>query len=287
MRKMNVRALTECSVMIALSVVLGFIKVAEMPYGGSVTLASMFPIVIVAYRHGLGWGIGAATANSLVQLISGIKYFSYFTTWQSVVALIVFDYVLAFAVFGIAGVFKGRMKQNLSIALGAVLASFVRYLCHVISGATIWAGLSIPSGAALAYSLGYNATYMIPETVILVAVSVYLGSIVDFKRALPVRMQKESLDGGVMALYSFAGLAALGAVIADCSLVFPHLQNAESGAFDISGLQGVSWLAVVIVSASAAILSAALIVLAKRKSKVQAHLGATENDRKTIRTAQK
>ena len=78
MKKMNVRALTECSVMIALSVVLGFIKVAEMPYGGSVTLASMFPIVIVAYRHGLGWGIGAATANSLVQLISGIKYFSYF-----------------------------------------------------------------------------------------------------------------------------------------------------------------------------------------------------------------
>ena len=267
MKKMNVRALTECSVMIALSVVLGFIEVAKMPYGGSVTPASMFPIVIAAYRHGLGWGIGAATANSLVQLISGVKYFSYFSTWQSIVARIVFDYIVAFAVFGIAGIFKGKMKQNLSIALGATLASFVRYLCHVISGATIWAGLSIPSGAALAYSLGYNATYMIPETVILVAVSLYLGSIVDFRRALPIRMQKETLDGGVMALYSFAGLAALGAVIADCALVFPYLQNAESGAFDIAGLQGVSWLAVIIITASVAILCAALIVIAKRRSK--------------------
>ena len=78
MKRLNVRALTECSVMIALSVVLGFIKVADMPYGGSVTLASMLPIVIVAFRHGIGWGMGAAATNSLVQLITGIKYFSYF-----------------------------------------------------------------------------------------------------------------------------------------------------------------------------------------------------------------
>ena len=267
MKRLNVRALTECSVMIALSVVLGFIKVADMPYGGSVTLASMLPIVIVAFRHGIGWGMGAATTNSLVQLITGIKYFSYFTTWQSIVALILFDYIFAFAVFGLAGIFKGKMKQNLAIATGALLASLVRYICHVISGATIWAGLSIPTGAALAYSLGYNATYMIPETVILVAVCVYLASIVDFRRTLPVRMQREAVDGVAMTLYSFSGLVLLGAVIADCALVFPHLQNAESGAFDISGLSNVSWLAVIIVTASVAILCAALIVIAKRRSK--------------------
>ena len=163
MKKINVRALTECSVMIALSVVFGFIKVADMPYGGSVTIASMLPIVLVAYRHGFGWGMGAAVANSLVQLISGIKYFSYFTTWQSVVALVLFDYVLAFAVFGLAGIFKKKMKQNLAVAAGALLASVLRYACHVISGATIWAGLSIPTSAALIYSIGYNATYMNPS----------------------------------------------------------------------------------------------------------------------------
>ena len=265
MKRMNVRALTECSVMIALSVVLGFIKVADMPYGGSVTLASMLPIVIVAFRHGIGWGMGAATTNSLVQLITGIKYFSYFTTWQSIVALILFDYVIAFAVFGIAGIFRGKMKQNLAIALGALVASIIRYVCHVISGATIWAGLSIPTSAALAYSLGYNATYMIPETVILVAVCVYLASIVDFRRTLPVRMQRESIDGVAMTLYSFSGLVLLGAVIADCALVFPHLQNAESGAFDITGLSSAPWLAVLIVSAASVIVAIGLVLVAKKR----------------------
>lgn len=266
MKKMNIRALTECSVMIALSVVLGFIKVADMPYGGSVTVASMFPIVVIAYRHGLGWGMGAAITNSLVQLVSGVKYFSYFTTWQSILALILFDYVIAFAIFGIAGIFRKRVKQqSVAIALGALLASVIRYVCHVISGATIWAGLSIPTGAVLAYSLGYNATYMIPETVILVAVSVYLGSIVDFRRTLPTRMQREATDGREMALYSFAGLALLAALVTDCALVFPNLQNADDGSFTFATLGEVSWLAVGIVSAAAVLVAFALVFLAKRR----------------------
>lgn len=266
MKKINVRALTECSVMIALSVVLGFIEIAKMPYGGSVTPASMFPIVIAAYRHGLGWGMGAAITNSLVQLISGVKYFSYFTTWQSILALILFDYVIAFAIFGIAGIFRKRVKQqSVAIALGALLASVIRYVCHVISGATIWAGLSIPTGAVLAYSLGYNATYMIPETIILVAVSVYLGSIVDFRRALPTRMKREELDSKGMLLYSLAGLSVLGALVADCAIIFPKLQNADDGSFTLASLGEVSWLAVGIVSAAALLVAVALVFLGKRR----------------------
>ena len=78
MKRINVRALTECSVMIALSVVLGFIKVADMPYGGSVTPASMLPVLILAYRHGTKWGIGSALVASLLQALLGLKNFSYF-----------------------------------------------------------------------------------------------------------------------------------------------------------------------------------------------------------------
>ena len=170
MKKTNIRALTESSIMIALSIVFGFVKLVDMPYGGSVTLASMLPIIIIAYRHGVGWGIGAALANSLVQLITGISYFSYFTTWQSIIALVLFDYIFAFAVFGLGGIFRGKLSQGAALSLGALLTSVVRYICHVISGATVWAGLSIPSGAALIYSFGYNATYMIPETLILLLV---------------------------------------------------------------------------------------------------------------------
>ncbi len=265
MKTTNVRALTECSIMIALSVVLGLIKVAEMPYGGSVTLASMFPIVIIAYRHGISWGMGSALINSLIQLISGVKYFSYFTTWQSILALILFDYVIAFAVFGISGIFRKKMKQNSALALGVLAASFGRYLCHLISGITIWRGISIPFGAAFAYSLGYNATYMIPETIILAAVAIYLGSIIDFKRDIPTRMYKETLDTKVMLLYSAAGLVGVGALITDSALIFPKLQNAESGAFDFAGIADAPWLAIGIVTACAVLACAALAVLAKKQ----------------------
>ena len=256
--------------MIALSIVLGFIKIADMPYGGSVTVASMIPIVIAAYRHGLKWGMGAAIANSAVQLFTGIKYFSYFTTWQSIVALILFDYLIAFAVFGLAGILRGRMKQNLALALGALGASVLRYICHVISGATIWMGISIPDGAAIAYSLGYNATYMIPETVILVSVAVYLGSVLDFTRDVPVRMHRETLDSRTMVYLSGAGLLTLGAIVTDCALVFPKLQNPESGAFYLGGLGEVSWLAFGIVSGACLGAAAALALVALKRIKAKA-----------------
>ena len=71
MKKSNVLVLTECSIMIALSAVLSIIPIFEMPYGGSITLASFLPIVIVAYRHGIKCGLATAGASSLVQMAAG------------------------------------------------------------------------------------------------------------------------------------------------------------------------------------------------------------------------
>ena len=155
--KKNVRAMTECSIMIALSTVLSLIKLAELPYGGSVTIASMLPIAIAVFRHGGAWGFATALVNAFIQMLLGLNNFSYFTTWQSILALAIFDYVLAFAVFSLSGIFKKAIKnQGVAITLGVLLASILRYACHVISGATVWAGLSIPDEAALLYSFSYN-----------------------------------------------------------------------------------------------------------------------------------
>ena len=63
--KQKTRILTECSVMIALTTVLSIIKLFEMPYGGSVTMASMLPIIIVSYRCGIGWGLGSGLCGNL------------------------------------------------------------------------------------------------------------------------------------------------------------------------------------------------------------------------------
>ena len=158
-RREKTKKLVECSLMIALGTVLSILPLFEMPYGGSITLASMLPCLLIAYRHGMAWGLGASAVYAVVQQLLGLKNLSYFTTWQSIVAIILLDYLIAFVVIGFGGIFrKSIQRQNLSMASGALVACVLRYICHVISGATVWAGLSIPTQAALAYSFSYNAT---------------------------------------------------------------------------------------------------------------------------------
>ncbi len=263
----NLLVLTECSIMIALATVLSIVKLFEMPYGGSITLASMLPIVIVAYRHGPKIGMGAALVSSIIQMLLGMSNFSYFTTWYSIVVLALLDYIVAFAIFGLTGIFRTVIKkQNLAMTVGAVLASLVRYLCHVISGATIWAGLSIPTEAALVYSLSYNATYMLPETIILVVTTVYIASALDFTKRIPARISGEKLDTVSAYCYISAGLAVLASLIVDTVLVFSKLQNYESGEFFILGLSDVNWIAVGVVTSAAAVIAIILALIAKRRS---------------------
>ncbi len=263
----NVRILTECSIMIALASVLSVIKIFEMPYGGSITLASMLPVAVIAHRYGLKYGAGSALVASVIQLLLGLKNFSYFTTPASLIALGVFDYILAFGVFGIVGIFKKWIKnQAVAATVGVFVASILRYLCHVISGATIWAGLSIPNEAAMIYSLSYNATYMIPETIILVLTTAYLTTALDFTKPEIVRLKKEQLDTKAACLFGSAGLSALAGLIADTVLVFSKLQN-DSGEFAITGLADVNWITVVIITAVALVVAAVLVMIAKLRKK--------------------
>ena len=265
--KSGLLTLTECSLMIALATVLSVFPLFEMPYGGSITLASFVPIVVIAYRHGAKCGLGTAAVAALIQMLLGLKNFSYFTTWESLVALAIFDYVIAFTVFGLSGIFRKPLKnQALAVVAGALFASVIRYICHVISGATIWAGLSIPTEAALLYSLSYNATYMIPETIILVLTAGYLASALDFRTKELRRLKSERLDNVSYWLVIGAGLAILAALIADTVLVFSKLQNYDSGEFMITALADVNWLTVAIISAVAVVIAAALILVAKLRA---------------------
>lgn len=196
MKNKTVRALVESAVMVALATVLSRIEIVDLPYGGSVTIASMLPIAIIAYRHGLGWGLGAGLVHGVIQQLFGLNNLQWVSGWQSVLAVILLDYIVAFAVVGLAGVFRKAVKnQATALTLGCVLVCVLRYICHVISGATVWAGLSIPTQAALGYSFIYNATYMLPETIILVVAALYVGSTVDFRAETPTRCaEKRKLE---------------------------------------------------------------------------------------------
>ena len=99
-------------------------------------------------------------AGSLIQLLMGLKNLSYATSALAAVAIILLDYVFAFTVTGLGGLFRGRMKQIPALISGTALACLLRYTFHVIAGCTVWAGLSIPDSQALLYSLAYNAIYI-------------------------------------------------------------------------------------------------------------------------------
>lgn len=264
----KIHVLTECSIMIALSAVLSIIKIVELPYGGSVTAASMLPIVIIAWRHGTAVGLMSATAAGAIQLLLGMNNLSYFTTWYSVVAIIMLDYIVAFAVFGLSGIFRGKIKSAPgSMLVGALVASVLRYACHVISGATVWAGLSIPTEAALVYSFGYNATYMIPETAVLAISAVYISSVLDFGKSIPTPTARKKLNTPSLILGISAGFILICALIADAVIVFSQLQNSETGEFMITGLKNVKWALIAALTLGAALISAVLLLIMRKLSK--------------------
>ncbi len=262
------RALVESAMMISLSTVFSIFKIIDMPYGGSVTIASMLPMIIFAYRHGLLWGIGSGAVFATLQQLLGLSTLQYATSWKAAVAIVLLDYIVAFTVVGLGGIFKKAFQtQKSALLTGASLVMILRYICHVISGATVWAGLSIPDSAALIYSISYNATYMIPETVILLAVAYYLGDAIDFSKEVPTRMVAFETSEKATSLRFLTGLSFLIGFIVDVSLIAPHLQDGASGEFSFAGLKDVEWIAVAVVTVLSAVIGIALIFAKKKEVK--------------------
>lgn len=258
------RMLTEAAIMLAFATTLSIVKILELPYGGSVTVACMLPIIIIAYRYGVKFGLITAFVFGVIQQIIGLKTLSYVTTWQSVVAVIALDYIIAFTVIGLGGVFRKMSSQANGLMLGTLLVCALRFICHVISGATVWAGLSIPTNAALIYSIGYNATYMVPETIVTASAAYYIGSILDFRGDYITNLKKEG-KAGIPVLNWISGLIIVGAIIFVAVNVFMHLQNGESGEFDATGFASVNWKLIGFVTVSSIVVAAILLCISNRK----------------------
>ena len=248
--KKNTLAICEAGIMIALSTVLAMLKLIDMPYGGSVTFAQMLPILIYAYRHGPKFGMGAALTAALIQLLLGLENFSYLplVTWYSIVVLALLDYVVAYSSFGIVGFLKNKLGYKKAMLSGAIIGSVIRYLCHVISGFTAWSAFEIPDGAVLAYSFGYNATYMIPETIVLIAATYYICSAIDFSKENPAPIKKASMCEPIALMKVLSGLAVFAAIIVDTVILFSEIQDPDTGDFILSGLAEVDWISFAVVT---------------------------------------
>lgn len=184
------RVLVTCGVFVALGTVLSLIKpFGFLPYGGSVTLFSMVPVVLLGYFCGNKVGLMAGVVYGLLQALLGLvgsQAFAGVEGW-SLPAMLFLDYIAAFAVLGLGGSFRRMKNPVVAVGLGALLAGLLRYLSHFLSGYILWGSyaewffseemgeqgaffLSNFSGKGLSavYSLVYNGLYMIPEIILTV-----------------------------------------------------------------------------------------------------------------------
>lgn len=163
------KTLTTSALMVALATVLMWIsKLIPSPWlqGGSVTIASMVPIITAGILFGTKQGICTSLSYALLQMMFGF----YPPPTQSIfdyILVILLDYIFAFGVLGLSGVFyKLFKKKSFSIPLSAFAVTTLRYICHIISGILIWGVYADEGQSVLAYSVIYNGSYMIPEIII-------------------------------------------------------------------------------------------------------------------------
>ena len=164
--KINLKKLAVSAIFIALSTVLSeLIPSISLPFGGSITVLSMVPVCLIGILFGTKWGVLANLIYGTIQFFFGAGNLAYATWWGAIVAIILFDYIVAYGVLGLSGIFTNIMKNKLLAAvLGVILVCVLRYLCHFITGVTVWREIADIWGA-IWYSVTYNATYMIPEII--------------------------------------------------------------------------------------------------------------------------
>lgn len=156
MKKFSTKMLVEAGVMIGLAQILSYAKIFEAPYGGSVTAGSMVPILFFAIRWGLGPGLLAGSVYGVLQFILGPKYSFHILS-------ILLDYVVAFGLLGLAGMFR---NSTTGVYLGVFVGILGRFVSAVLSGVIIWASYAPEGMNPWIYSMAYNGAYLVPELII-------------------------------------------------------------------------------------------------------------------------
>ena len=172
------RIMTDCAILVAMSVVLNFIKFAPWPNGGSITLGAMVPLVYLSLRHGCKWGVFSAFVYSVLQMLLDGVISPAGQSFGQYILVVLLDYVLAYTVLGLAGFFaRFSSKENTGAVVGALAVTGLRYVCHILSGILIWGVYAPENMPVWLYSLTYNGSYMIPEMII---TAVLCGLLVRF-----------------------------------------------------------------------------------------------------------
>lgn len=172
MNKSKILPYVEGAVCIAMAVVLSMIQIYKLPWGGSVTLFSMLPISMYSIKYGLKKGVGVAFLFAVYQLAKGITMdglFAWGFTPLMLISCILLDYIIAYTVIGLSGIF--RKFDVFGWISGIIIALGIRFICHFISGVVVfhsagklWEGFATDN--EFIYSFLYNGAYIFPEIVL-------------------------------------------------------------------------------------------------------------------------
>ena len=166
--------LVESAIMLALATVLSLVKIGQMPLGGSVTLCSMLPIMLMGYKYGVKWGLLTGFTYGVIQLLLDVAaVMSWGLTPVAVATSFILDYLLAFTFLGLAGIYGHSYKKFVA---GTFTAVFLRFVCHVIAGVTAYASW-LPEewqGHLFLYSISYNGSFLLPDFAICLVVGTLL-----------------------------------------------------------------------------------------------------------------
>lgn len=152
MSRSSLHHLTVCGLLLALTLLLNFFPLYRMPYGGTITLGGMLPIMLIAFAYGPKQGILAGFAYGILSLLLD-PYILH-------PLQVLLDYPLPFMALGLCGFFPRRPYA------GMCLAVLARYCFHVISGVVFFASYAPAGMSPLVYSLLANATYLGPDLII-------------------------------------------------------------------------------------------------------------------------
>lgn len=132
---------------IVLDVAVNTLGILQMPNGGSLGV-SVIPLLMASYHLGWQKGTVVAVLSILLQYVTGPMY------TPDLIGFLL-DYFFAFSVYGLASLFP-NYKWFYS---GVLVTNLVRLISSTLSGILVWE-------TAPWASLVYNATYMIPTTIL-------------------------------------------------------------------------------------------------------------------------
>lgn len=210
MKKERVHMLVESAMLITLGIALELgskLLIPEMPFGGQLTLASMLPLVLISYRHGVRWGLFCGAAYSILQMAIGTKtvmaafqpgYFGDERMILNAMVMVFLDYFLAYLLLGLGGIFRNRIKKpGVALMCGSIVALLCRYVAHIFSGFILFSGWAewfftqegfplwgktlvenLGDGMlGLTYSIVYNGMFMIPEIIITAIAAILIARV--------------------------------------------------------------------------------------------------------------